>query len=391
MSPAPHPPTLSTPLAAQAPRFTLEAIRAQVGGTISGDAGTVITGLNNLESAQPGDLTFAESDAYAPKVRATQASAVIVPPGFPEWAGRALLRVPAPRIAFIKAVSLFQSAAAPAPGVHRKAVIAPDAELGDRVTIRECAVVRSKARVGAGTIIESGAHIGEGASVGAGCFIGPNVVIMRGCRVGDRVILHAGAVIGADGFGFAWHEGRHLKIPQLGNVIIEDDVELGANVCVDRATFGSTIVKRGTKVDNLVQIAHNDLIGEDVIMSGQVGLAGSVTIGDRAVLAGKAGVVDHIVVGADARIGAASAVTKDVPPGQTWWGNPAREIGRTKRELAALGLLPRVLKKLQQAARSRSSSVPPDSQRPPGRRRPSTSAQDAAPSRIEGRRPRPAR
>ena len=346
------------------PRFTLETIRAHVGGELTGDPATVITGLNSLEAARPGELTFADSAKYLAQVKQTQASAVMVPRSFPAIAGRALLRVEAPRLAVINVMALF-GATAPQPsggGVHRRAVVAPDAQLGDRVAIRECAVVRSKARIGAGTVIESGAHIGEGVVVGDDCSIGPNVVILRGCRIGHRVILHAGTVIGADGFGYVWSGGRHLKIPQLGNVIIEDDVELGANVCVDRATFGSTIIKRGTKVDNLVQIAHNDVIGEHVTMSGQVGLAGSVHIGDRVVLAGKVGVVDHIVIGQDARVGGASIVTKHIPPGQVWWGYPAREMQRIKRELAALALLPKLLKRFERSARE-------PARRPPGRGR----------------------
>ena len=230
-------------------------------------------------------------------------------------------------------------------------MVAPEAELGEGVTIREGAVVRPRARIGGETVIESGAFIGEDVSIGERCFIGPNVVIMPRCRLGNRVILHGGTVIGADGFGYLWTDGHYLKIPQLGNVIIEDDVELGANVCVDRATLGSTLIKRGTKIDNLVQIAHNDVIGEHVSLSGQVGLAGSVHVGNRAVLGGQVGVADHLTIGDDARIGGASAVTKSVPAGQTVWGYPARQIQRVKRELASLTFLPRLVKELHHPKR----------------------------------------
>ncbi len=332
-------------------RYTVREIQAHIGGELSGDPETVIVGINSLEFAQPGELTFAERNKYAAQVRQSRASAVIVPTNFPAIAGRTLIRADNPRLAFFKIIHLFQTKTALQTGVHRQAVVAPDAELGDGVTIRECAVIRSRARIGRGTLIESGAHIGEGVAIGEGCFIGPNVVIMRGCQIGNRVILHAGTVIGADGFGYVWSEGRYLKIPQLGNVIIEDDVELGANVCVDRATFGSTIVKRGTKVDNLVQIAHNDVIGEHVIMSGQVGLAGSVRVGNRVMFGGQAGVADHLTIGDDARIGAGSGVIKDVPPGETVWWFPARPIKRTKEELAALALLPRLIKQLKRPQR----------------------------------------
>ena len=334
--------------------LTVEAIHAHVGGELSGDAAVPITGVNSLEAAGPGEITFAENPAQANTVRESHAAAIIVPLAFPSLAGRALLRVEHPRLAFLKVMYLFQPAASPPAGVHRKAVVAPDAGLGDEVTIRECAVVRSRAKIGRGTVIESGAHIGEGVSIGEHCVIGPNVVITRGCRLGNRVILHGGVVIGADGFGYVWAEGRHLKIPQLGNVVIEDDVELGANVCVDRATFGSTLIKRGTKVDNLVQIAHNDVIGEDVTISGQVGLAGSVRVGNRVVFAGQAGVADHVTIGDDVKVGAQSGILKDVPSGETVWGLPARNIRRIKRELAALALLPDLIKRLSRMTTPRS-------------------------------------
>ena len=338
--------------------LTLRAIQAQIGGTLSGDPEAVIVGVNALEAAQPGELTFAEHQKYAIQARQSRASAIIVPPAFPLVEGRTLLRVEHPRLTFVKAMYLFQPAARPAAGIHRKAVVAADVELGEGVTIQECAVIRSRARIGCGTIIESGAHIGERVSIGEACVIGPNVVIMHDCRIGHRVILHGGVVIGADGFGYVWTEGRHVKIPQLGNVIIEDDVELGANVCVDCATFGSTIVKRGTKVDNLVQIAHNDVIGEDVLMSGQVGLAGSIQVGNRVTIGGQAGIIDHATIGDDARIGGASVVTKSVPAGQTVWGYPAREIQRAKREVAALALLPQVVKRLSRVHASAQTRSP---------------------------------
>ena len=328
------------------PRLTVQAIQEHLGAILSGDGGTVITGVNSLDAAQPGEIAFAETPKHLPVVRASRASAVIVPRSFPEVAQRTLLRVEQPRVAFIQVVALLQLTPRQATGVHRQAIVAPDAVLGDHVTIRECAVIRSGARIGSGTVIESGVHIGEGVVIGDHCFIGPNVVIQYGCRVGHRVIMHSGTVIGADGFGFVWQGERYLKMPQLGNVVIEDDVELGANVCVDRATLGSTIIKRGTKLDNLVQIAHNDVVGEHVLMSGQVGLAGSVTIGDRVILAGQAGVADHVSIGDDVRVGAQSGVTKHIPSGQTVWGLPARPIEEVKRELAALKLLPKLLKQL---------------------------------------------
>lgn len=327
--------------------LSLQEVQAHTGGVVSGDANVRIRGINAVEAAGPGELTFAESSKYLPQVRDSRASAVIVPVTFPAVVGRTLLRVEHPRLAFIKVMHLFQPPVLSHSGVDRHAVIAPDAELGEGVTIRECAVVRSHARIGRGTIIESGAHIGNGVIIGQHCFIGPNVVIMHGSRIGNRVIIHGGTVIGADGFGFVWVDKQYVKVPQIGNVVIEDDVELGANVCVDRATLGSTIIKRGTKIDNLVQIAHNDVVGEDVAISGQVGLAGSVQIGNRVILGGQVGIADHLTVGDDARIGAGSGVIKNVRSGETVWWFPARPIERVKRELAALAFLPELVKKFR--------------------------------------------
>ena len=349
----------SEPAVAAEPRpaVTLRVIQQQVGGKIVGHPDTLITGLNSVEAAQPGEIAFAEHHKQLAAVRKNRASAVIVPTDFPPLEGRTVLRVDNARLAFVKVMYLFQPARAEPAGIHRQALIAPDAELGEGLTIREGAIVRSRARIGAETVIESGAHIGEGVVIGAQCFIGPNAVIMAGARIGARVIIAGGSVIGAEGFGYVWNDGRYLKIPQMGNVIIEDDVELGANVCVDRATLGDTIIRRGTKIDNLVQIAHNDIIGEDVLMSGQVGLAGSVQIGNRVILGGQAGVVDHTVIGDGARVGAASPVIGDVPAGQTVWGFPAREIKKAKQEIAALAFLPDLLKRLRapRARRKRSA------------------------------------
>ncbi|MBI3088315.1 MAG: UDP-3-O-(3-hydroxymyristoyl)glucosamine N-acyltransferase [Candidatus Omnitrophica bacterium] len=336
--------------------YTLRTIQELIGGELVGNEDEEILGINALDAAQAGELTFAEDDRYAPQVRVSRASAIIVSPKFPPIADKNLLRVANPRVAFMKVTGLFRAAPSTPAGIHPTAVVSSQAHLADEVTVAEYAVIRADARIGRGTVIESGAHVGMGVVIGEDCFIGPNVVLMHGARVGSRVLLHGGTVIGADGFGYVWAEGRHAKIPQLGNVIIEDDVELGANVCVDRATFGSTIIRRGTKVDNLVQIAHNDVIGEDVIITGQVGFAGSVTVGNRAMFGGQSGVVDHITIGDDARIGAATPVTKDVKAGEMVWGFPARPIARVKRELAALSQLPKLLQRMRQERKSRRGS-----------------------------------
>ena len=194
------------------------------------------------------------------------------------------------------------------------------------------------------------------------------MVIYRDTHIGHRVRIHGGTVIGGDGFGYVFHQGRHVKVPHVGNVVIEDDVEIGCNVCVDRATIGSTLIKRGTKIDNLVQIAHNDRIGEHVMITGQVGFSGSVTVGNYAVFGGKAGVVDHVSVGERAQVGAGSVVTKSVPAGETVWGFPARPIRQMKEQMALLSRLAALLTALGQrlsALEARLTSKSED--RPPRR------------------------
>jgi UDP-3-O-[3-hydroxymyristoyl] glucosamine N-acyltransferase len=326
--------------------YTLRGIGEQIGAEISGSTDACISGVNTLEAAQPGQLTYAEHAKYAPQVLQTQASAVIVPKSFPTVAGKTLLRVEHPRLAFLQVMSLFQPRPSAGGGIDPRAAVADDATLGEGVTIRPYAVIGARARIGARTVIESGVHLGEGVVVGEACLLGPNVVVMYGCQLGNRVAIHAGTVIGGDGFGYVFDGGRHYKVPQLGDVVIEDDVEIGCNVCVDRATLGSTIIRQGTKIDNLVQIAHNNIIGRHVILTGQCGLAGSVTVGDYAVFGGRTAVTDHVTIGAGSRAGFGSVIIKSVPAGETVFGYPARPSRRAKRELASLAHLPKLIRKV---------------------------------------------
>ena len=325
---------------------TLQTIAELLHGRVIGDGTTRIHGVNSLEDVQEGELTFAEDPPRLSKARMTKASAVIVPSDVEDLGGKSGIRVQNPKLAFALLLELFYPEASGRPGIHPTALLGDRVQLGDDVSIQAHVVIGDDVCLGRGTTIESGVHLGEGVTIGQQCFIAPNVVIYRQAHIGDRVRIHGGSVIGGDGFGYVFHDGQYVKVPQVGNVIIEDDVEIGCNVCVDRATVGSTIIKRGTKIDNLVQIAHNDRIGAHVIITGHVGFSGSVTVGDYAVFGGKAGIVDHVTIGDRAQVGAGSVVTKSVAPGQVVWGFLARPIRETKRQMAALHHLALLVKRL---------------------------------------------
>ena len=324
---------------------TVEAIARHLKGRLIGDGATLIHGVNTLEAVQPGELSFADTPRRVAQALATPASAVIVCSDVGELGGKSGISVENPKLAFALVLDLFHPAVIAEGRVHPTAVLGKRVQLGEGVSIRAHAVLGDDVSIGRGTTIEAGAVLGDGVTLGAHGFVGPNVVIYRQTHVGNRVRIHGGTVIGGDGFGYVFHEGRHVKVPQVGNVVIEDDVEIGCNVCIDRATIGSTLIKRGTKIDNLVQIGHNNHIGEHVIITGQGGFSGSVTVGNYAVFGGRAGVTDHVTIGEGAQVGLCSVVTKSVAPGEAVWGYPARPLSSTKHQLAALMRLPAFLKR----------------------------------------------
>lgn len=305
-----------------------------------------IRGLSTLEFAGETDLCFAERTDQADAVAASGAGAVLVPESFPELPGPLLIRVPEPRRSFFAIAELFVLPSE-IEGIHPSAVIDPQASIGEAVAIGACAVIASGAHIGDHCVIGSGCFVGPHVSLGANCLIEANVTIHRNSTLGERCVVHSGTVIGGDGFGFAWDGLGHRKIPQLGRVVIEDDVDIGCNCCVDRATLGVTRIRRGARIDNLVQVAHNTDIGEHVILVSQAGVAGSSSIGSGAVIAGQVAISDHVKVGAGARVGGQSGVTKDVAPGAIVFGTPARPMKDTLRELAALAQLPALIKTIK--------------------------------------------
>lgn len=328
-------------------KLRLRELGARFGGTITGDADVCITGVGSLETAGSGDIAFAEKARYHGEAAASGAAAIIVAEVFPAVPGKILWRVARPRETFVRILSLFYTEPQYQKGIHTSASIAADAALGLAVTVCEHVVVRGQVRVGRGTVIESNTHVACDVTIGEDCWIGPNVSLLHGIRLGNRVRIHAGTVIGGDGFGYQWIDGQHTKVPSFGTVQVDDDVEIGCNACIDRATFGVTRVRRGAKIDNQVQIAHNNDIGEDVIIVSQVGLSGTVRVGNRATLAGQVGVADHVTIGDGSTVAAASGVSKDVAPGEIVWGFPARPIQRAWRELASLARLPGATRKLR--------------------------------------------
>jgi UDP-3-O-[3-hydroxymyristoyl] glucosamine N-acyltransferase len=303
--------------------------------------------LAPLHEAREGDLAFLMNARDLPKLEASKASAVIVRDGSPPCSKPALLAND-PYLAFVEALRLFYAADSPTPGVHPSSVVQEGVRLAEDVAIGPLSVVEADVMIGRGSVVGAQVYIGKGSRIGADCRFYPQVMIREGAEIGDRVIIHSGTVIGSDGFGYL-RDGRgiRIKVPQVGRVIIEDDVEIGANVTIDRATIGATRIKRGTKIDNLVQIAHNVVVGADTVIAALSGIAGSVIIGDRVTLAGQVGIIDHVEIGDDATVGAQAGVAKSLPPGHVVLGSPAVPHLAFKRNVAAVSRLPYILKTLK--------------------------------------------
>lgn len=334
----------------------LREIAELVDGELAGDGDIELQRVAPIEAAGTGDLTFVANPKYVAHLDRCRASAVLVPPGVELPAGMAGVVCANPYLAFAKSLTRLQGQR-PAPGgVMEGATVAPSARLGADVTIHPGCVVGENVTVGKGTVLYPGVVLYEGVSVGEDCILHAHAVVREQCRLGDRVILQPSAVIGSDGFGFAPDGQRYYKIPQVGVVVLEDDVEIGSSTCVDRATLGETRIKRGVKIDNLVQVAHNVTVGEDTILVSQVGIAGSSRIGNHCTFGGQAAVAGHLKVGDNVTIGGRGGVTNDVESNQVLSGLPVmphrdwlkasmsfarlpemrKEIGRMKKQLEEL-------------------------------------------------------
>ncbi|HEY2568133.1 MAG TPA: UDP-3-O-(3-hydroxymyristoyl)glucosamine N-acyltransferase [Candidatus Udaeobacter sp.] len=314
--------------------FTLKELAAMCGGELIGDPKLKIAGAASLGEAASGEISFFADRKYIGLLRKTRASAVFVPPDFVETLAPAQVRVSNPTKAFEQVVLEF----APKPitfaaGIHPSAIVGTGVRLGERVSIQPYVVIEDGSEIGDDTIIGAGSYIGHETSVGSKCLIYPRVTIRERSLIGSRVIIHSGAVIGADGFGFEMVDGRHQKIPQLGMVQIDDDVEIGANTTVDRARFGRTWIQEGVKIDNLVQIAHNVIIGKNSVIVAQTGISGSTRVGERVTIAGQVGITGHVEIADGTIIAAQSGISKSIPGG-IWFGSPAVPLPERKRHIA---------------------------------------------------------
>jgi len=316
-----------------------------------GDASVTLQSAADIMSAQAHQVTVLSDGKYKKYLKDCRASACFIAEALIDGevpAGMTLLVCKDPEMSFLTAVKALH----PEPALERRispqASIAETARLENDVHVGPFASIGQHGNIGAGTTIDAGARIGNNVEIGSNCRIHPNAVIYDNTVIGNNVIIHSGAIIGADGFGYKYRDNQHVKVPHVGNVVIDDNVEIGANTCIDRGALGATRIGWGSKIDNLVQLGHNNLVGKNVIVCGQCGISGSCEIGDGAILAGSVGVADHVKIGSRAVVMARSGVSQDIEPGAQVWGSPAKDRKIAWRELAALAKLPELLQKIKQ-------------------------------------------
>ena len=327
--------------------ISLAGIQKLIGGEVIGSPDFIIAGISSLEDAEQNDLSYAVSDHVLKAVLASKAAAFIVARRLPEL-NKPQLVVAHPAYAFARLAQILCPKFHPAPGVAAEVIRGLDVEIGTDVSISPFVTLGDRTKIAARVTLYPGVFVGSDCAIGEDCVLYPNVVVREGCLIGARVIIHSGTVIGSDGFAYVQYQGRNEKVPQLGGVTIEDDVELGANVTVDRATFGQTIIRRGTKVDNLVQIAHNVTIGEDSILVAQVGIAGSTRLGHHVMIGGQAGLTDHVEVGDHVMVAARSGVNRSLEPNQIVAGAPVMPHETFLRSQAVIPRLPELRQRVRE-------------------------------------------
>ncbi|SPE59579.1 UDP-3-O-acylglucosamine N-acyltransferase [Verrucomicrobia bacterium] len=327
--------------------FTAAEIATLIGGEVLGDPSLVITGFAPADRARPGDLTFAENESYFKRAEQSAASAIIIDGPFASER-KVLIRVPNARVAFAKALPLFFPETTFAPGIHPTAIVPASARVDASAHIGPYCVLGEQVCIGPRSVLQAADHLGDHCQLGEEVRLFPNVVLYPRTELGNRVRLHAGVVVGADGFGYVFDHGVHRKVPQIGNVIIRDDVEIGANSTVDRGALGPTIIGQGTKIDNLVQIGHNVSLGDHCIIVSQAGIAGSTKLGNFVIVGGQVGLAGHLKIGNGVTIAAQSGVIDNIPEGEKWFGSPARPDRQTKRQMIAIERLPELLKRVSE-------------------------------------------
>jgi UDP-3-O-[3-hydroxymyristoyl] glucosamine N-acyltransferase len=326
--------------------YTAAEIAKLLGGAVFGDASLVLKGFAPADRAQPGDLTFAENETYFTRAEQSAASAIIVDGPFTS-SPKTIIRVSNARVAFAKVLPLFFPEPVFPAAIHPSAIVPATAQVDPTAYIGPYCVLGEHVRIGPRSVLQGGCHIGADCQLGEDVNIFPNVTLYPRTQVGHRVRIHSGSVIGADGFGYVLDNGIHRKVPQIGNVIIQDDVEIGANVTVDRGALGPTVVGKGTKIDNLVQIAHNVTLGEHCVIVSQVGIAGSTKVGSYVVLGGQVGVAGHLKIGNRVSVAAQSGVMNNIPDGEKWIWTPAQPDRQAKRQIIALQQLPELSRRLK--------------------------------------------
>jgi len=319
-----------------------------LGAKLEGRAGAPISGVASPERASATDLIYVESNRQADRAAASSSACVIAPPGT-RFLGKTTVASPHPKFAFAKAAAWLLQQPARSASIHLTAVISPDAKIAADAFIGPHVVVEQDVEIGAGTIVEAFCFVGRDSRIGESCHLHPRVTLYAGVRLGDRVAVHSGAVIGADGFGYVFGEGHYLKFPQVGAVVIGDDVEIGANSTIDRGSLDDTYIGRGVKIDNLVQIAHNVRIGEHSVIAAQTGVSGSSTLGQRVVAGGQVGIADHCSIQDGAILGAQAGIPtgKIIRTGQTVWGTPARPLRKFKEQYVWIARLPELADRLR--------------------------------------------
>ncbi len=338
--------------------FTAAAIAKHLGGEVIGDPGLVLERFAPADRAQTGDLTFAENESYFTRAEQSAASAIIVDGAFTSKS-KTLIRVSNARLAFAKVLPLFFPEPVYPAGIHPSAIVPASAQVDPSAYIGPHCVLGEKARIGPRSVLQAGDYVGAGCQLGEEVNLFPNVTIYPGTEIGHRVRVHSGTVIGSDGFGYVQDGAVHRKVPQIGSVIIREDVEIGANVTIDRGALGPTIIGRGTKIDNLVQIAHNVTVGEHCLIVSQAGIAGSTKLGNYVILAGQVGLAGHLKIGNRVSIGAQSGVMHNIPDGEKWLWTPAQPDRQAKRQMLALQQLPDLLRRVSELERKLAAESKP--------------------------------